>query len=90
MVWDLSPGSYDRFLEHRARERAADDPPLLTTQRWAELLAAVSGGEEVERRCAQDELARAAMAHEQLLEDSELGQDAQDRELAYRTPAMAS
>ncbi|WP_392545129.1 HNH endonuclease signature motif containing protein [Oryzobacter telluris] len=91
VVWDLSPGSYDRFLERRAAERAADDPPLLTAERWWELLAAVSGGEEVERRCAEDELVRAAMAEEALLEESTRGDDdPEDREWAYTSTAMAS
>lgn len=84
VVWDLSPDSYDRFLQRRAAERAADDPPLLTAERWRELVSAVSGGDEVERRCAEDELVRAAMVEEELLEDAD------DREWSSAPVGMAS
>ena len=58
VVWDLAPGSYDRFLEQRAAERAAADPPPLTEERWLELVAAVAGDDLAERRFAESELDR--------------------------------
>ncbi len=39
VVWDLSPGSYDRHLERLRAERARPDPPPLTDDRVRLLLA---------------------------------------------------
>ncbi|MEO7423278.1 MAG: hypothetical protein ABIU87_12915, partial [Ornithinibacter sp.] len=42
VVWDLTQGGYDRHLERQRAERMHNDPPLLTPQRLAELVAIVS------------------------------------------------
>lgn len=57
VVWDLHPGSYDRQLEWLARQRAEHDPPPLTQERLLELVAAVTGSEEADRRLAAHDLA---------------------------------
>ena len=62
VIWDLSPGSYDRQLEWLARQRAEHDPPPLTRQRLLELVADVTAGAEADRRLAIHDLTRAAEA----------------------------
>jgi hypothetical protein len=56
VIWDLHDGGYDRHLEALQRERAAHDPPALTPQRFAELLAAITGEDVDDRRWAALEL----------------------------------
>ncbi len=41
VVWDLTPGSYDRHLGRLRAERAAHDPPALSPARLRELLSVV-------------------------------------------------
>ena len=60
VIWDLSPGSYDRQLEWLARQRAEHDPPPLTKDRLLELVAAVTADAEADRRLAIHDLTRAA------------------------------
>ena len=52
-----TPGSYDRQLEWLARQRAEHDPPPLTEERLLELVAALTGSEEADRRLAEHDLA---------------------------------
>jgi hypothetical protein len=56
VVWDLNPGSYDRYLERVRRERAVHDPPPLTRDRLIQLATAVTGDDDADRRLAQYEL----------------------------------
>ena len=56
VVWDLSPGSYDRHLERLEAERSAHDPPMLTPERVMTLLEAVRTGDPDEQRWAEHEL----------------------------------
>ena len=74
VVWDLTPGSYDRQLEWLARQHAVHDPPPLTRRRLLELVADLTGGDDTERRLAEHDLALAA--HEQ--HQAELRADAMD------------
>ena len=60
VVWDLSPGSYDRHLEWLARQRAEHDQPPLTKDRLLELVAAVTADAEADRRLAIHDLTLAA------------------------------
>ncbi|GAA4402977.1 hypothetical protein GCM10023168_14080 [Fodinibacter luteus] len=57
VVWDLTDGSYDRHLEHLRAQAAAHDPPPLTPQRLAELVAAITGDDPDDQRWAAVELA---------------------------------
>ncbi len=62
VVWDLTPGGYDRHLEELQAERAAHDPPPMTAERLRRLVQAVRG-DDVEDRCwAEFQLAEAAQA----------------------------
>jgi hypothetical protein len=63
VVWDLHPGSYDRHLEWLARQRAEHDPPPLTRQRLLEVVAAVAGDGDADRRLARHDLDDHADAH---------------------------
>ncbi|HET9021209.1 MAG TPA: DUF222 domain-containing protein [Ornithinibacter sp.] len=56
VVWDLSEGSYDRHLERLRTERSANDPAPLTPEGLREVLAALTLGDEDERRVADHEL----------------------------------
>ena len=56
VVWDLNPGSYDRQLEWLARQRAVHDPPALTRERLLELVAAITGDDDGDRRLAERDL----------------------------------
>jgi len=56
VVWDLNPGSYDRQLEWLARQRAEHDPPALTRERLLELVAAITGDDDGDRRLAERDL----------------------------------
>jgi hypothetical protein len=49
VVWDLSPGSYDRHLERLAAERAAHDRRRLTPERLRALVPVVAVGEPTSR-----------------------------------------
>ncbi|MFL6166745.1 MAG: HNH endonuclease [Ornithinibacter sp.] len=62
VIWNLTPGSYDRQLEWLARQRAEHDPPPLTRQRLLELVAAVTTDAEADRRLAIHDLTSAAEA----------------------------
>ncbi len=62
MLWDLDPGSYDRHLEAKRRERAEHDPPPLTRQRLLELAAAITGDDDADRRLAERDLTEHADA----------------------------
>ena len=62
VVWDLSPGSYDRHLEHQRRERAMHDPPPLSRDRLLELVAAITGDDDGDRRLAESDLTHYADA----------------------------
>ncbi len=52
VTWDLSPGSYDRYLHRLRSERAAHDPPPWSAERWRELLDALGGDDLDELRWA--------------------------------------
>lgn len=67
VVWDLTPGSYDRHLDRLSAERAAADPPPMTIERWRALLASVHDDERTERMFAEHELGRAAMEADERL-----------------------
>ena len=70
VIWDLTPGSYDRHLERLHAERAAHDPPALTPERLRELLAVVAAGTDLDQqRFAELELSEAALALEDLQRD---------------------
>ncbi len=56
VVWDLSLGSYDRQLQWLARQRTVHDPPALTRERLLELVAAITGDDERDRRLAERDL----------------------------------
>jgi len=62
VVWDLTVGSYDRHLEHHRREQAVHDPPPLTRQRLLELVAAITGDDDGDRRLAESDLTHYADA----------------------------
>ena len=62
MVWDLAPGGYDRHLDELKAERAAHDPPPMTTERLRALVEAVRGDDLEDRRWAEFQLAEAAEA----------------------------
>ncbi len=62
VLWDLDPGSYDRHLEAKRRERAEHDPPPLTRQRLLELAAAITGDDDADRRLAERDLTEHADA----------------------------
>ena len=62
VVWDLNGGSYDRHLEHLRREQAVHDPPPLTRQRLLELVAAITGDDDGDRRLAESDLTHYADA----------------------------
>ncbi len=75
VIWDLTPGSYDRHLERLHAERAAHDPPVLTPERLRELLAVVAAGSDLDQqRFAELELSEAALA----LEDQQREDDIPD------------
>jgi hypothetical protein len=59
VVWDLTAGSYDRHLERLRAESSLLDPPPLTPERLASLLASVRGPDPDEQRWARYELDRA-------------------------------
>lgn len=61
VVWDLTPGSYDRHLERLEAERCAADRPPMTPQRWRDLFDLVTAGSPVEARWAEAELNHAAV-----------------------------
>ena len=56
VVWDLTPGSYDRHLEHLRAERSANDPPPLTPERLRSLVLALQDDDPDEQRWARYEL----------------------------------
>ncbi len=56
VVWDLSPGSYDEYLERLRAERSANDPPPLTPERLRSLVDALEAEDPNERRWARYEL----------------------------------
>ncbi len=56
VVWDLSPGSYDRHLERLRAERAVHDPQPLSPGRIAELLAAIRDADPDQERWLEAEL----------------------------------
>ncbi len=60
VVWDLTPGSYDRHLEQLEAERSANDPPPLTPERLRTLLDLVTSGSREVRPWAEEELAMSA------------------------------
>jgi hypothetical protein len=62
VVWDLNPDSYDRHLEHLRRQRAVHDPPPLTRERLLELVAAITGDDDDDRRLAETDLTHHADA----------------------------
>ena len=62
VVWDLSPGSYDRHLERCRAERSAGDPRRLTPERFRELVGELTSSDWVERKVAEHELYLAALA----------------------------
>lgn len=62
VVWDLSPGSYDRHLERLRAERSAGDPRPLTPERFRELVGELTSSDWVERKVAEHELHLAALA----------------------------
>ena len=61
VIWDLTPGSYDRHLDQLRAERAAHDPPPLSPQRLRDLLRVVASGDDLdEQRWAEYQLTEAA------------------------------
>ena len=56
VVWDLSPGSYDEYLDRLRAERSANDPPPLTPERLRSLVDALAAEDPNERRWARYEL----------------------------------
>ena len=62
VIWDLTVGSYDRHLQWLARERAEHDPPPLTRERLLELVAAITGDDNGDRRLAESDLTEYADA----------------------------
>jgi hypothetical protein len=50
VVWDLTPGSYDRHLERLRAERAAHDTARPSPERLRALVASVSAGDELDAR----------------------------------------
>jgi hypothetical protein len=65
VLWDLSPGSYDRHLDRLRAERAAHDPPPLTPERLRELVRLAASADDLdERRWAEHELDEATLAWE--------------------------
>ena len=56
VLWDLSPGSYDRHLQWLARQRAEHDPPRLTPARVRELVADLTASDEATARLAEHDL----------------------------------
>jgi hypothetical protein len=75
VVWDLSPGSYDRHLERLRAERSLADPPRLTPERLRSLLDSIRGSDPDERRWARYEL-DAALPDDVWLEESWLAEEA--------------
>ncbi|NHA66836.1 HNH endonuclease signature motif containing protein [Phycicoccus flavus] len=58
VLWDLSPGSYDRRLDQLRAERAALDPPPMTPQRLESLIDAVVDKDPGVRRWARSRIGR--------------------------------
>ena len=56
VVWDLSPGSYDAYLNRLRAERSANDPAPLTPERLRSLLDAINGDDPHEQQWARYEL----------------------------------
>lgn len=83
VVWDLTPGSYDRHLERLRAESSLIDPPPLTPERLRSLLDSIRGPDPDEQRWARYEL-DAALPDEALeagLEHVGAGSEARCREL---------
>ena len=53
VVWDLTEGSYDTELARRRAERAANDPPPLTPERWEAILRGLRSGDLAEQLWAR-------------------------------------
>ncbi len=62
VVWDLTPDSYDRHLQHLDRERSAHDPPRLTRRRLLELATTITGSDDADHRLALHDLSAYADA----------------------------
>ncbi|MEO5610332.1 MAG: HNH endonuclease, partial [Ornithinibacter sp.] len=71
VVWDLTQGSYDRHLERQRAERAANDPPPLTPERLAELVAIAS--RKISEEHPETAAAEREWAPHQLREHDDLG-----------------
>ncbi len=56
VVWDLTPGGYDRHLERLRAESSLTGPPPLTSERLRSLLDSIRGSDPDEQRWARYEL----------------------------------
>ncbi len=63
VIWDLSPGSYDRHLERLEAQRSVHDPRPLSPERLRELVQVVASGDELDEvRWAEHQLIEATEA----------------------------